>query len=145
MPAPPVGANGSKLVALATGMVSAQNTVSARILIATSTAFTRALSVVPMISSQVTSTEITIAGTLIHPPATSAACRSGEASAPNASWILAISASALLSAVGKFIPSPRSSPTAWLDQPTATALAPTAYSRISAQPTIHAISSPMTA
>ena len=46
---------------------------------------------------------------------------------------------------GKIQPSPCSRPTAWLDQPTATALAPTAYSRISAQPTIQAISSPTTA
>ena len=33
----------------------------------------------------------------------------------------------------------------WPDQPTATALAPSAYSRISAQPTSHAINSPITA
>ena len=36
-------------------------------------------------------------------------------------------------------------PTKYPDQPTATADAPTAYSRISAQPTIHAINSPITA
>ena len=43
-------------------------TVRAVILIATRTALTRALSVVPIISSQVTSRAITSAGRLISPP-----------------------------------------------------------------------------
>ncbi len=119
--------------------------MSAAILIATRIALTRALSVVPMISSQVTRPAMMIAGTLIQPPTWSAVIRSGFGVAPNASWTFAISASALLIALGKSTPSPRSRPTAWFDQPTATALAPTAYSRIKAQPTIQASSSPTTA
>ena len=43
--------------------------VSAVTLIATSTALTRALSLVPIISSQVTSSAMTSAGRLMNPPA----------------------------------------------------------------------------
>ncbi len=46
------------------------NAVSAVTLIATRTALTRALSVVPIISSQVTSNAITTAGRLMIPPST---------------------------------------------------------------------------
>ncbi len=133
------------MLACSTGTVSSTNAVSAVILIATRMALTRALSVVPTISSQVTSAAITTAGRLIQPPVLSAASRSGVAGLPNASSTLALRASASAIARGKWMPSPCSSPTAWLDQPTATALAPTAYSRIKAQPTIQASSSPTTA
>ena len=48
--------------------VSAMKTVSATTLTMTSTALTRALSLVPIIKSQVTSSAITIAGKLMKPP-----------------------------------------------------------------------------
>jgi len=85
------------------------------------------------------------AGTLIQPPVSIAVCRSTLGFAPNATWACAISASAFLIAFGKWKPMPSSNPAKWFDQPTATALAPTAYSRMSAQPTIQASSSPVTA
>lgn len=126
-------------------MVSATKAVSAAILMSTSTELTRALSVVPMMSSQVTKPTTITAGTLTQPPTAIAVCRSTFGVAPKAICICAISASALLIDAGKATPRPRSSPTAWFDQPTATALAPTAYSRINAQPTIQARISPTTA
>ena len=46
---------------------------------------------------------------------------------------------------GRCTPMSSRKPTMWPDQPTATALAPSAYSRISAQPTSQATSSPITA
>lgn len=50
------------------GSVRMMNAVSAVTLIATSTALTRALSVVPIISSQVMSSAMTTAGRLMSPP-----------------------------------------------------------------------------
>ena len=56
--------NGMKLSAFSTGMVRMTKRVSAVTLIATSTALTLALSVVPMMSSHVTSAAMTTAGRL---------------------------------------------------------------------------------
>ena len=106
------------------------NTVSAVTLIATSTALTLALSLVPIISSQVTSSAITSAGRLISPPGAPPSA-SGPALSQAGSWI------------------PRNSwrivPEKYPDHPTDTALAATAYSRISAQPTVQARISPLEA
>ena len=66
----PRGVNGWKLLTwpVISGRVSTRNRVSAATLIATSTAFTRALSLVPMISRAVTTAVIRMAGTLMKPP-----------------------------------------------------------------------------
>ncbi len=63
----PLGEKGEKLPLSSTGRVTAMKAVRATTLTATSTALTRALSVVPMTSSQVTPSATTMAGTLIRP------------------------------------------------------------------------------
>ncbi len=67
LPQPP-GRNGSRLPVLAAGTASATNTVSATILIATSTALTLALLEVPITSSQVTAMPMRNASRLKPPP-----------------------------------------------------------------------------
>ena len=110
--------------------VSAMNAISAVTLIVTSTALNLALSLVPMMSSPVISSAMTIAGRLISPPATPPSA-SGPAD----------------SQLGKATPSVSSRilPTKYPDQPTETALAAMAYSSTSAQPTVQARSSPIVA
>src|SRR5688572_13153283 len=116
----PYGANGWKLSALNAGSASATKIASAISFTMTSSRLTVALSREPSASSPATASEITIAGTLTIPPA------AGPAS--NASGI------------GH--PAERITPAAYPDQPTATALQTTVYSRMSVHPTIHASSSP---
>ena len=111
-------------------------TVKATTLIATRIALTRADSVVPTISRAVTSRATTMAGMLTIP-----AEKSGVGMKP---FIDQVGPADRRS--GKSNPSPCSiSPSTYPDQPTDTAEAATAYSRISAQPTVQASSSPITA
>ena len=65
----PSGLNGSKFSARIIGMASTMNTARAVILIDTRTAFTLALSRVPMMSSHMQNRAMAIAGRLITPPA----------------------------------------------------------------------------
>ena len=104
--------------------------MSAVTLIATRMVLKIALSRVPIISSHVTSKAMISAGKLINPPG----------APPNAKGPAA-------SQAGNWIPknSLRIVPLKYPDQPTDTALAATAYSRISAQPTVHARNSPIVA
>src|SRR5690606_5702838 len=136
LPNQPFGANGSKCAPLSTGRVSAMNTVSARILISTSTALTRALSVVPIIRRRVTASAITTAGRLNMPwvKSTEGIPSTKDQAGPAASAVGSSKPVALLTR-----------PMKYPDQPTDTADAATAYSRISAQPTTQASSSPITA
>jgi hypothetical protein len=107
--------------------VSAINTVKAATLIATRTALTLALSLVPMISKPVTSRAMASAGKLMNPPA----------APPNARG-------PALSQGGKWTPRNwlRMVPVKYPDQPTETAPAAIAYSMINAQPTVQARNSP---
>ena len=68
MPVNPSGAKGTKLPDWITGRVSTTNIESAAILIATSTALTVALSLVPSTSRPVITAAMDIAGKLISPP-----------------------------------------------------------------------------
>jgi hypothetical protein len=68
MPLKPSGAKGSKFSMFMTGSASTMNSVKAVTLTTTSAALTVALSRVPIISNQVTSPAISIAGRLIIPP-----------------------------------------------------------------------------
>jgi hypothetical protein len=119
-----------------TGTVSDTKTVRATILIATSTALTRALSVVPIINSQVTASAMTTAGRLNAPwlKSTCGMPPENDHAGPAARKPGNSKPVALLTR-----------PMKYPDQPTDTADAATAYSRINAQPTIHASNSPMTA
>ena len=116
------------------GTVRITNRLSAATLIATSTALTVALSLVPRISSAVTSTVMITAGRLMNPPAS-----------PPFRKEPMVTSGPTVSACGICIPMASNRPTMCPDQPTATALAPSAYSRISAQPTSQATISPITA
>ena len=101
----------------------ATNTASATTFTTTSTALSVALSLVPTISMPATAKVIRTAGRLTTPPAcgpTAMAC-------------------------GRLTPMPVRNSTTEPDQPTATALTTSEYSRIRLQPTIHAIASPSTA
>src|SRR5215510_7060480 len=96
------------------------NAASAASLMNTRMRLTVALSRVPSASRPATASEIRIAGTLMMPPA----------------WGPASNAS------GTCQPDDLMKPAAYPDQPTATALQTTVYSRIRHQPTTHASSSP---
>jgi hypothetical protein len=115
------------------GTVMIANSVSAAILMATSTELTVALSLVPITSSHVTKPVTRTAGRLMSPPTSPPSRKPQSILGPT------------VSACGKCTPNPSRKPTIWPDHPTATALAPSAYSRISAQPTSQAINSPITA
>src|SRR3546814_3076732 len=67
------------------GKVSATNAVRAATLISTSTALTRADSVVPIISSQVVSSAIATAGRLMNPPGAPPSA-SGAAASQGGNW-----------------------------------------------------------
>ena len=118
---------------VARGTVITTKRMRAATLMATSTALAVALSLVPTTSNAVTSSVMITAGRLTKPPASPPLMKPSEICGPT------------VSAWGMCHPTLSKKPTMWPDQPTATALAPSAYSRISAQPTSQAISSPITA
>ncbi len=68
-PVAPSGRKGENLSAVAAGTASTMNAVRARTLMTTSTAFTVALSLVPITSNQVTASAMITAGKLMMPPA----------------------------------------------------------------------------
>ena len=115
------------------GTVTTTNKVKAATLIATSTALAVALSLVPTTRSAVTRPTMITAGRLTIPPTSPPVRKPSEILGPT------------VRACGMCSPKLSKKPTMWPDQPTATALAPRAYSRISAQPTSQATSSPITA
>src|SRR4029078_12426010 len=131
----PRGAKGWKLAAwpLIMGRVMIKNRVVDVILMSTRTALNVAPSFVPMTSKVVTNPTTRTAGRLINPP-TSPPWRKPH-------WI----GGPTFKASGKWPPTESSRPLMNPDQPTATADAPSAYSRISAQPTSQATNSPITA
>jgi hypothetical protein len=128
-----LGIIGTKLAWLTAGSARTTNAVSAMILTTTSIAVTFADLEVPMTSRVVTSSDSRNAMRLNEPCAV----------VPSASVI--VSPGPAVSAMGNGMPMADRNPFAYPDQPTATAPAATAYSRMSAQPTIHAMISPSTA
>src|SRR6185437_9217385 len=79
----PVGRKGCRLPLLTAGTAITTNTVSAMILMATSTAFTRALLDVPITSRPVTATPIRNANRLNPPPSVGPTCsQCGSDNAP---------------------------------------------------------------
>src|SRR6478672_8269464 len=115
--------NGCRLALSKCGNAIATNTASATTFTTTSTALSVALSLVPTTSSEATAKVTSTAGRLITPPAcgpTAIAC-------------------------GTCTPRPPRNSTTDPDQPTATALTTSEYSRIRLQPTIQAMPSPSTA
>src|SRR6266702_1282900 len=109
-------------------------------LIATITVFTQADSFVPMTSSHVMTATMTSAGRLkitgIGPTWGAAATKAGSRTAVHRS---------VTSQRGISTPTPRSNESKYPAHPIATAMLPTAYSRIRSQPMIHATSSPSVA
>ncbi|MNE64736.1 hypothetical protein D3C80_1601620 [compost metagenome] len=103
------------------GRAMATKATRAAIFTSTSTAFSVALSLVPMSSRPVTTAMMKTAGRLIRPPST---------------WGPTVRAS------GRSMPSPARKGMAYPDQPTATAETTSEYSRIRLHPTTQAKISP---
>src|SRR3546814_18157012 len=105
----PLGTKGSKLAPFIIGIVRAMNSVSAVTFTATRTALNRALSFVPIISSQVTSSAMMSAGRFTTPPAYGPEASAGGTTMPSEMT---------------------SSPTKEHDQPTDTELSATEQTRM---------------
>src|SRR3569623_2117331 len=131
----PSGANGCRLVALKCGSATATNSASVTILSTTSAVLILALSRVPSISSPATTAMMKTAGKLM-PYSVAVTTRSHT---------LPAKTGPCGNAQGRSTPRPCRNPTAYPDQPTATVATTSEYSRISDQPTTHAITSPKVA